>query len=118
VRIESSVHEYYKAKQPQMAFERAPRFLDSAYQSAIASLPRPSARICQAARREFILTKSGLITVRQVLERAYIRRRPKRFTHWHRLAVRRALRRIGAIAVARKRFGRGRPALWALSAYA
>ena len=95
-----------------------PRSRHTAYMRAIASLPRPNARICRAARREFILAESGLITVRQVLERAYIRRRPKRYTHWHRLAVRRALRRIGAMVIARNRFGRGRPALWALTAYA
>jgi len=50
------------------------------------------------------------ILIRTVLERAYPRL--KRFTAWHYLAARRALRKE-AIIIGRYRFGRGRPALWA-----
>jgi hypothetical protein len=80
---------------------------------ANASQSRPNARIRKAVRREFILAENGLITVRQVLERAYARTGLKRFTHWHRLSARRALRLVADV-VARNRFGRGRPALWRL----
>ena len=64
-------------------------------------------RIRVAVRRCFILSNGEPILTREVLERAYPRLR--RFTSWHYLAARRALRR-SAIVVARNRFGRGRPA--------
>src|SRR5262245_26386053 len=79
------------------------------YLRVIASKKRPGARIRLAVRRCFIIG-GHLITIRQVLERAYPRLR--RFTSWHYLAARRALRQC-ASAVARNRFGRGRPCLWA-----
>jgi hypothetical protein len=66
-------------------------------------------RIRRAAKRCFI-TSGGTISIRDVLERAYPRL--KRFTAWHYLAARRALRKE-AIIVGRNRYGRGRPALWA-----
>jgi hypothetical protein len=44
------------------------------------------------------------------MERSYPRLR--RFTSWHYLAARRALRKEATI-IGRHRFGRGRPALWA-----
>src|SRR6478752_1956531 len=68
-------------------------------------------RIRRAAKREFILSDGQPITIPQVLRRAYCRLR--RFTWWHYLAARRALRSEGAIQIARCRFGRGRPGLWA-----
>ena len=67
-------------------------------------------RIRLAVTRGFILSDGQPITSRQVLERAYPRL--NRFTAWHYLAVRRALRH-DAIVIARSRFGRGRPCLWA-----
>jgi hypothetical protein len=67
-------------------------------------------RIIRAAKREFIV-KGELIRTRDVLLRAYPRL--KRFTAWHYLAARRALRKEATI-IARCRFGSGRPALWAL----
>jgi len=78
------------------------------YLRVIASKKRPGARIRLAVRRCFI-TRGQLITVRQVLDRAYPRLR--RFTGWHYLAARRALRQSASV-VARNRFGRGRAALW------
>jgi hypothetical protein len=66
-------------------------------------------RIRRAAKRCFIAS-GGTISIRDVLERAYPRL--KRFTAWHYLAARRALRKE-AIIIGRIRFGRGRPALWA-----
>jgi hypothetical protein len=78
------------------------------YLRAIASQNRVG-RIILAARREFIV-KGDLIRTRDVLERAYPRL--KKFTAWHYLAARRALRKEATI-VARMRFGSGRPALWA-----
>jgi len=75
-----------------------------AYLRAIASKSRPRARIRLAVGRGFILSDGQPITVRQVLERAYPRLR--RFTSWHYLAARRALRK-SAIVVGRNRFGRG-----------
>lgn len=66
-------------------------------------------RIIRAVKREFII-KGDLIQTRDVLLRAYPRL--KRFTAWHYLAARRALRKEATI-VARCRFGSGRPALWA-----
>src|SRR5262249_6935968 len=59
------------------------------YLRVIASKKRPGARIRLAVRRCFI-THGRLVTVRQVLDRAYPRLR--RFTSWHYLAARRALR--------------------------
>jgi hypothetical protein len=76
---------------------------------AIASKSR-FGRIRIAVRRCFILTNGEPVLTRDVLERAYPRLR--RFTSWHYLAARRALR-MSAVVVARNRFGRGRPALWA-----
>jgi len=67
-------------------------------------------RIIRAVKREFII-KGELIRTRDVLLRAYPR--VKRFTAWHYLAARRALRKEATI-VARCRFGSGRAALWAL----
>ena len=67
-------------------------------------------RIKRAVRRQFILSDGKPILTRSVLERAYPRLR--KFTWWHYLAARRALRQE-AIVVGRNRFGRGRPALWA-----
>jgi hypothetical protein len=86
-----------------------PRFRDRTYQSAIAAKKRPNARIRRAVRREFI-TRGQLVTVRQVLERAFPRL--SHFRSWHYHSARRALRQSATI-VARSRFGSGRPALWA-----
>jgi hypothetical protein len=58
-----------------------------------------------AVRREFIISNGRPITIRQVLQRGYPRLR--RFTAWHYLAARRALR-IEATVIARCRYGRGR----------
>lgn len=66
-------------------------------------------RIRRAVRRGFILSDGAPILTRTVLERAYPRL--KRFTAWHYLAARRALRQE-AIIVGRNRYGRGRPNLW------
>jgi len=66
-------------------------------------------RVIRAVKREFVV-KGELIRTRDVLLRAYPRL--KRFTAWHYLAARRALRKEATI-VARCRFGSGRPALWA-----
>ena len=68
-------------------------------------------RIKRAELRQFILNDGKPILTRSVLERAYPRL--SRFTWWHYLAARRALRQE-AMVVARNRFGRGRPNLWAL----
>jgi hypothetical protein len=82
---------------------------DRAWLRLIASKSRIG-RIRLAVRRGFIVSDGQPITIRQVLERAYPRQR--RFTSWHYLAARRALRKE-AIVIARGRFGRGRPNLWA-----
>jgi hypothetical protein len=66
-------------------------------------------RIRLAVRRCFIAGNQQPITIRQVLQRSYPRLR--RFTSWHYLAARRALRSM-AIVIARSRFGKGRPNLW------
>jgi hypothetical protein len=66
-------------------------------------------RIRLASRRCFILSNGAPILIRDVLLRAYPRL--KRFTAWHYLAARRALRKEATI-IARNRFGRGRPNLW------
>src|SRR5262245_58121158 len=78
--------------------------------SVVASKSRIG-RIRRAVKREFIVSGGRPILGRQVLERAYCRLR--RFTTWHYLAARRALRSEGATVIARNRFGRGRPCLWA-----
>ena len=67
-------------------------------------------RVKRAVQREFILSNGEPILTRSVLQRAYPRL--TRFTGWHYLAARRALRQE-AIVVARNRYGRGRPNLWA-----
>jgi hypothetical protein len=67
-------------------------------------------RIRRAVKRAFIVD-GELITVRDVLARAYPRLR--RFNDWHRWSYRRALLSEGATTVARMRFTRGRPNLWA-----
>lgn len=76
---------------------------------AIASQKRIG-RIKRAVRRQFILSDGEPILTRSVLERAYPRL--SRFTDWHYLAARRALRQE-AVIVGRNRYGRGRPNLWA-----
>ena len=68
-------------------------------------------RVKRAVKREFILSRGQPILTRSVLQRAYPRL--SRFTWWHYLAARRALRQEASV-VARNRFGRGRPNLWAL----
>ena len=76
----------------------------------ISARSRPGCRIRRAISREFILSDDAPILVRNVLDRAYPRLRT--FKSWHYDAARKALRKV-AIVVARNRFGRGRPALWA-----
>jgi len=66
-------------------------------------------RIRRCVRRCLILSAGEPILIRSVLERAYPRLR--RFSSWHYLAARRALRK-DAVVIARNRFGRGRPNLW------
>ena len=83
---------------------------DSAWLRAIASKSRIG-RIKLAVRREFILSDGHPITIGQVLRRGYPGLR--RFTSWHYLAARRALRKE-AVIVGHNRFGRGRANLWAL----
>jgi hypothetical protein len=78
------------------------------YMRAIASKSRIG-RIRRAVKRCFILG-GDMISIGDVLRRAYPRL--QRFSSWHYLAARRALRKEATI-VGRKRFGRGRPALWA-----
>src|SRR5215475_520141 len=80
------------------------------YFRAISAKSRPGCRIRRAVSREFILSDGEPILVRSVLDRAYPRLR--RFKSWHYDAARGALRKVATI-VARNRFGRGRPALWA-----
>ena len=82
---------------------------DTERMRAIASGKR-FGRIKRAVSRTFILSDGQPILTRSVLERAYPRLR--RFTDWHYLAARRALRH-GAEVVGRNRYGRGRPNLWA-----
>jgi hypothetical protein len=67
-------------------------------------------RIRRAVRRAFVAGDGNLITARDVLQRAFPR--IQRAQDWHRWSVRRALLQE-AICVARNRFGRGRPNLWA-----
>ena len=78
------------------------------YMRAIASESRVG-RIRRAVKRCFILADGAPITIRQVMERSYPRL--QRFTAWHYLAARRALRKEATI-IARNRHGRGRPNLW------
>jgi hypothetical protein len=66
-------------------------------------------RIRRAVKREFVVGDNAPIVIGSVLRRAYPRL--SRFTSWHYLAARRALRQE-AIVIARNRFGRGRPCLW------
>src|SRR5262249_19107643 len=87
------------------------RSQNRAHMAAIAARKRPNARIRLAVRRAFILSDGGLITCRMALERAFPRLR--RFIPWHYKSARRALRQV-AVVVARHRYGRGRPNLWAL----
>ena len=68
-------------------------------------------RIRRSVKRAFIVSNGQPITVRDILARAYPRLR--RFNDWHRWSCRRALLSEGAIAIARMRFTRGRPNLWA-----
>jgi hypothetical protein len=82
---------------------------NTAHLRAIASKSRVG-RIKLAVRREFILSNGNPITTPQVLRRSYPRQ--KRFTCWHYLAARRALRQVANV-IARNRFGRGCPCLWA-----
>src|SRR5262249_28503095 len=86
-----------------------------AQMAVIAARKRPNARIRSAVRRAFILSNNEPITGRAVLERAFPRL--KRFKHWHRWSARRALLQV-AVVVARHRYGRGRPCLWAVADYA
>jgi hypothetical protein len=81
----------------------------SGYKIVVASKSRVG-RIKRAVRRQFILSAGEPILTRAVLERSYPRLR--RFTWWHYLAARRALRQE-AVVVGRNRYGRGRPNLWA-----
>ena len=67
-------------------------------------------RVRVAVRRAFIASNGRPILVREVLERCYPRL--KRFRSRQYDLARMALRRV-AVIVARNRFGRGRPALWA-----
>ena len=67
-------------------------------------------RIRRAVRRAFIVSGGKPILARDVLERAFPR--VKNPTDWQRWSVRRALLKE-AVVIARSRFGRGRPALWA-----
>src|SRR5262245_2758279 len=87
---------------------RPSRSRTRAYLRLIAAKKRPFARIRVAVRRCFML--SPHITTRMVLERAHPRLR--RYLPRHYLAAVRALR-LDATIVARHRFGRGRPCLWA-----
>jgi hypothetical protein len=76
---------------------------------AIAS-PKRMGRIRVAVRRAFILSSDEPICVGDVLKRAYPRL--KRFQHWHRWSVRRALLSDGEV-IGRRRFGLDRANLWA-----
>ena len=66
-------------------------------------------RVKRAVKREFILSDGKPILTRSVLERAYPRL--SRFTWWHYLAARRALRQEAEV-IGRNLKGRGRPNLW------
>ena len=78
------------------------------YMRAIASKSRVG-RVRRAVKRCFILG-GDMISIGDVLRRAYPRL--QRFSAWHYLAARRALRKEATI-IGRNRHGRGRPALWA-----
>ena len=88
---------------------RAPRRRGREWLRLIASGKR-FGRIKRAVQRCFILSDGQPILTRNVLERAYPKLR--HFTDWHYLAARRALRHHAEV-IARNRFGRGRPCLWA-----
>jgi hypothetical protein len=76
---------------------------------AIASRKR-FGRVKIAVRRCFILSAGKPILARDVLHRAFPR--VKQFQYWQRWSVRRALLQAGEV-IARNRYGRGRPNLWA-----
>jgi hypothetical protein len=67
-------------------------------------------RIRRCVKRCFIVSNGRPIFARDVIGRAFPRIR--RVQDWHRWSVRRALLSEGAVAIARSRFGRGRPNLW------
>ena len=67
-------------------------------------------RVRVAVRRCFIVAHDQPILVRDVLQRCYPRQRRFRSRQYD--LARAALRRV-AVIIARNRFGRGRPALWA-----
>jgi len=100
--------------EPSMNNSPPPHGHSNEYLRLIASKKRPFARIRLATHRCFILSDGQPIVIRQVLERAYPRL--SRFTSWHYLAARRALRQEATI-IGRNRFGRGRPCLWARTEY-
>ena len=85
------------------------RMPNSAYMRAIASKKRLGRRRV-AVRRAFIVADGQPITISAVLPRAFPRLR--KYLHWHRWSCRRALLQDAEV-IARNRFGRGRPALWA-----
>ena len=70
-------------------------------------------RCKRAVKRAFIVADGQPILARDVIDRAFPR--IERVEDWHRWSVRRALLQEAEI-VARNRFGRGRPNLWALKA--
>ena len=76
---------------------------------AIASRKRLG-RLRIAVRRAFIISNGEPICIADVLKRAYPRL--KRVPCGHRWSVRRALLQ-DAVVIGRKRYGRGRPNLWA-----
>jgi len=101
----------YHGTQVQMLGQRQPHTRSPRARPVVVASKSRVGRIRRAVKREFILSDGRPILSRQVLERAYCRLR--RFTTWHYLAVRRALRSEGATVIARNRFGRGRACLWA-----
>jgi hypothetical protein len=80
-----------------------------AHMRAIASRKR-FGRVKIAVRRCFILSDGNPILARDVLQRAFPR--VSRFQYWQRWSVRRALLQAGEV-IARNRYGRGKPCLWA-----
>jgi hypothetical protein len=87
---------------------RAPRFHDSAYQSAIASVSRRG-RVKRQVRYALIATGRPL-TTGELLPWAYPRL--TKFKDWHRRSVRRALRQLCSKVGRRRTIGC--PDLWAL----
>src|SRR5262245_1128997 len=87
--------------------DRPPRSQLRAHLLRIAS--QRTGRVQIAVKRAFIAANNAPITVGDVLPRAFPRLR--RYLHWHRWSVRRALLREAEV-IARMRFGRGRPNLW------